>query len=284
LKSKNIIIKIMCVALIFVLLLFGGVSCKRKEERPASPDTKEKIPKELMSMYEKTENIFEEVEKFQEEMKKPDTAGQEQGKEEDTGKPQEQQGEEQQQQEKSPMDKKQEKMKQTFEKIDKMIKEIHTNWNSYEVKAMDDNANDMDISYFENTLNRLTVVSENKNPLDVLTQTNKLALHMADFFDLYKGDTEADIIRIKYHIRQIYLYGQQEEWNKAEQQSIEIDPLFIRISHKVKSGKESKELLEKLRLSLEDVKNVITVQNLELMNIKRDIVLKNLDEIKETAM
>ncbi len=287
-KHNNVKLKVICFLLISVIPLSAGVSCRKKEQRPASPETKEEIPKELVSMYQKAEDIFTEVEKLQEELKKPEPPEQETGGEQKKSQGQqgeaEQQGQGEQAKQQSDTSAREEKIEKTIEKVTGMIKEMHSDWNSYETTAMDDNSRKEDISDFEDALDRLTVTAEGKNPVDVLTLTNQLTLHMADFFDLYKGNPDASIIRMKYNIRQIYLYGQQGEWDKAELQSLEIDPLFSRISAMAKPDRESKKLLEKLRLSLEDVKNVIGMKNVELINIKKEIALKNLDQIKEKAM
>ena len=72
LKLNNTRFKILCITLIFLLILPTGVSCRKKQQRPASPNTREEIPRELKSMHETAEDIYKEIEKLQEQKKKPD--------------------------------------------------------------------------------------------------------------------------------------------------------------------------------------------------------------------
>ncbi len=88
-------------------------------------------------------------------------------------------------------------------------------------------------------------------------------------------------MRLRYFTRQVLLYGMQGEWDKSKETITQAEESMNTARAKIKLEKEDQKLMEKLGLSIANLKNSIPMKNVELLKIKRDIVLKNVDEIKD---
>ncbi len=295
--------KIIYFTLIIALFLTIITSCKSKEEKPnPSKEEKEKIPKELESMEEKTEEVIKEIEKLQEEIEKPlelmkpkDEKKKEEGnegnesKEEGQKSDQKQGGEEggskediEKKKAEAELEKK-EKIMKMWESIGKKSEEIHASWNDYETTAIEDGASNEDITKFEDALNKLTIAVEEKKDMDCLIYLNSMIQHMSRFFDFYKGNPDGEALRLKYYARQMYLDAALDSWDAVEQNVEKLESTMDRLTQKTKLEKEKEELLNKLKLSVEDMKNAVKEKNKELLKIKMDIILKNLEEVRKEA-
>lgn len=298
-NKKTRAFKIIYFTLIFSLILSIITSCKSQEEKPKPPEEKkDEIPKGLTSIEEKTEEVLEKIEKLQEEIKKPPEPKkeekekeeskekedkQQEGEEEGGGKEEEKSknGEEGSDKEKDMT--KEEKIKKMREEITKNVEGIHSTWNNYEHKAVEDGASSEDIKEFEDSLNKLTIGVENENNMMALYSINNMTLYMAKYFDIYKGNPDGEILRLKYYVRQMYLNGESGKWDEVSGIIPKLEETIARIRQKVELPKEKKSLMDKLNLSIEDLQNSIKEKNNKLLKIKRDIVLKNLEEIREEA-
>lgn len=306
--------KIIYIGLIITLLLSMMTSCKGKEEKPQSPEEeKDKIPKPLATLEEKAEEVQKEMEKLIEEIEKPielqmaenQKKKEEQGggeekadKDEQGGEGKGQQGEEKgggegeekkEQEDSIEQEKKMAEMKkeQTIlmmrDGLLKKVEQIHTSWNSYETKAIEDGASEEDITKFEDALNSLTVAVDEEDDMATLMSLNSIALHMARFYDFYKGNPDGEILRLRHYSRQIYLDGRAEAWDKAQANVENLKSALDRLEQKIKLSKDKEALMKNLTTSVEDYVGVIEKENIELLKIKMDIVLSNLDKVREEA-
>ncbi len=181
--------------------------------------------------------------------------------------------------EKKPLTK-QEKVEEMWKGVKKTTEEIHTSWGDYEIKAIENGAKKPELSKFEDTINNLTVAVEEKNILNSLTHSNEITYNMATFYDSYKGNHEGELMRLRYFARQAHLYGMKGEWDKSEGSIKQAEETMNMIRAKIKLDKKDQDLMEKLNLSIINMRTAIPKKNIELMKIKRDIVLKNIDQIK----
>jgi hypothetical protein len=293
-NRKSWQLKILYLIIGFILIFTMGISCAKKQERPAQKETKDKIPQTLSKIQEDTQKITEELEKIQEEMKKPvepvQQGNQQQGGDQQEGGQQggstprkEQQGGGQQQKPEGPTANKKEKINKMWEGVTKKAEDIHKSWNDYETKAIEDGVGEQAIAGFENALNGMTIAVQSKDIMQALDKANQMFLYAADFLDMYKGNPDGEAARMRYYIQQAYLDAQEGNWSKAEADMEGGEPVFERLRKKVKLDEKDKLLIEKLSLSLEDMRSAIPDRDVELLKIKRDIALKNLDGIKEKA-
>lgn len=316
-RSK--LLRIIYITLIIALFISTAMSCQGKEEKPKPPeDKKDEIPKELSTIEEKVEEVQKEMEKLIEEIEKPidflmaeeqkkkEKQGEEQGKsgqegqggEEQGGGEQGQQGESQSQgqgeekkeqgdeiekEKKKTEMKKEQNILMMRDSLLKKVEEIHTQWNSYETKAIEDGASEEDIANFEEALNNLTMAVDEKNDIDALMNLNNITLHMARFYDFYKGNPDGEILRLRHYSRQIYLDGRADAWDKAQENVENLKKTLDRLNQKIELSKDKENLMKNLTLSVEDYVSVIEKENKELLKIKMDIVLSNLDKVREEA-
>lgn len=285
--------------IIFILILTlvispVSISCSKQQEKPSPKTNKDEIPTSLKAMVEDMENIFKEIEKIKEEKEKAaESKKEDKKKEEEENKKQEDEKQDKSQEKTGQTEKKseerkeetdiEEKIKKAWEGINKIIVNVHKKWNDYELDAIKDGIRDEDIKKFEETLNNLTISADAKNEIKSLFDTNSVTLHLSNFLNMYKGNPDGEVVKLKYNIRQIHLYGEINEWTKAMDMSKYLEPIFERLSQKIKLDKKDEKLKEKLKASIQDLKSVIEKKNVELLKIKRDIALQNLDTLKEAA-
>lgn len=170
-----------------------------------------------------------------------------------------------------------------WETIENKVKEIHIEWNNFEVKSTENGINQDEISKFEESLNELTIAANNKNDMQSLIMANEVIFATSRFLNYYKGNIDSEMYKIKYYVRMSLIHGQLGEWEKTENDLAETQSILELLRQKIKIEEEDKELLEKLNLSLKDMENVTKHENKELLKIKRDIVLDNLNKLDEAA-
>lgn len=268
---------------IFILIFIIFVtSCSKKQEKPIPVQEKSKVPGYLNSMSEEADKIVEKIEKIDEEIKKPEfkeETGKEEKKEEGDGEKSKGEEEKDKSNENEQKPSKEEKVYLMWEEIKKSVEGIHTSWNNYEVEAIDRGIDKDDIQKFEEALNKLTIAVDNKSFMDSLVESNQMILYMSSFFDFYKGSSQGDILRMKYYIRQSYLYGMAGDWDGASKNMEESTGVLKQIKKEAIGEEKTKKMVEKLAISLDNMANGIKEKNLELLKIKRDISLKNLEDI-----
>ena len=293
--------KIISIFLALLLSLTLAVSCSGKEEKPAPPKEKEKIPKELTSMEESVEEIFKDMDKLDEEMKKPEEPKKPEGEGEkkEEGKKEESQdggssgdsgskeegssgGEKEQSKEEKPKTK-EEKITEIWKGIEDKAKEIHTQWNGYESKAIEDGVMNEDIEEFEKSIDKLTISLMDKKIVDSLFYLNNTTFYMAKFFDMYKDHPDGEMLRLRYFSRQIYLYGLSGDWTKANETVPSLDQTIVRIRQRIEVNKDNEKIIKKLELSLGNLANAIDDKNPDLLKIKVDIILKNIEELRDAT-
>ena len=288
------LIKKINILLAVLLVLIVTASCGKKQEKPITKSEKEKIPEGLSAMAEKSDSLIEDIEKIMEEMKKPEKKEEQQSQKNQQNEQSEQssgeKGEESKEQsegeksdqQKQPVSKK-DKIDEMWENTKKSVEEIHTKWNDYEIKALEMGAKNEDTVKFEDSLDSLTIAVEKKDSLESLHQANRMNYYMSVFFDPYKGNPDGEIMRLKYFVRQSHLFGLLNDWVKSEESIKMAENSVNTLRPKVKLDKKDENLMEKLNLSLLNMKSVVERKNVELLKIKRDIILENLEQLKEKA-
>lgn len=275
------------------LIIIAIVSCKKQQEKPKPPKNLEQI-NTLDSIDEKIEEVIRSIEDLEEKIKKAMESEQQQSQGNSEGGENKQEGNKQQgneqgqkQQEGSQQGKetqnKEQMLNKGWEKINKTIEDIHTTWNDYEVMGVEDGVSEEDITKFEETLSALTLAGEEKSFMNALTEANRLTLNLANFYDFYKSDGDSEMLKVKHYVHQIYLDGKGNKWGETEESIKKALTSFGKLKQKVELEEKDKELLDKMKLSIEDMKNVIKDKDIELVKIKRDIALKNLKAIKEAS-
>ena len=273
---------------------------RQEENKPKQEELKDKIPPSLASMDEDIHKIIESLEGMEdikeispEEIKPKDEENTKKGGENKEGNSQEG-GEDDMptfQHELIPQEDankiardKESQLLERWDSAEKDLKSIHESWNDYESTAVKDGAGREKIEQMENTLNNLTSFIEMKNKDKALMEANSVILSLSDFLDLYKGNVDGILRKSEYMVRQSYMVAKEGDWEGAEEKTKQRENYITTLRQRADIKEDQKPLLEKLILSIEDLEKAIGEEKIKLLEIKRDIAIKNieslLDELK----
>lgn len=270
---------------------------RQEESKPKQEELKDKIPPSLASMDEDVHKIIDSLEGMDdvkeispEEIKPNEEEGTK--KDSENKKENSQEGGEDDmptfQHELIPQEDankiardKESQLLERWDSAEKDLKSIHESWNDYESTAVKDGAVREKIEQMENTLNNLTSYIEIKNKDKSLIEANNVMLSLSDFLDLYKGNVDGILRKIEYMARQAYMVAKEGDWEEAEEKTKQRENYITTLRQRADIKEDQKPLLEKLILSIEDVEKAIGEEKIKLLEIKRDIVIKNIESLME---
>lgn len=165
--------------------------------------------------------------------------------------------------------------------VDKEIEDIHKKWNLYEVEGVKKGIGMETRDKLEDALNLLTKSIEERNIINIYDYGSQSMLQLVPIFNMYKDEIKGNINKIKYLTYQSYLKAVagkgKEGWDLLE--GIEEDISQIRI--KLEKDENKIKILDKSNLSIGDMQKALQENSTKLYRIKKDIVIKNLDELGE---
>lgn len=298
--------KRICIILAFIISIFLVGCTNQDNKKPGDVNKKEKAPETLTKVSDGIDELLTSVDSIVEitELTELEFQAQRSQKEKKEGQNQQQQqqqsgggngggqsqdqgqggqnqenqnGQQQQQQEDTVT--KGEELFLKWREVDKKLEEIHEGWNSYEVESLEKGANQEKGNEFKKNLNNFTVAVEKRQIEDIMNSGSRATNSLAVFFDLYKDEIRGDLSRVKYSVHQAFLQAQNGNIQAADNLLKETEEYTSRIRQKLEEDK-SKDL-EKLSLSISDMKLALQSENIELLKIKRDIVIKNIKSLQE---
>ena len=268
-------------------------ACSRKpQQKPSTYQKKEKAAKSLTQISKDIDSIMKNLETISQTAVMP-----EKPEEQKSQGMSPQQGEQQESQQSgqktnqaggqgSPKTKtkemtKDEKIQKLWDDIDKKVKDIHTQWNSYEAEALKKGATPDTFSKFKNSLNGLTVAVENRDHENIINLGSQMYLNLSPFFDLYKDEIGGSIGRIKYSVYQAFLVAEKGDKQKADEFLTQAETNISNMRQKLGTDKKKVAMLDKLNFALQDMKSSLQLDSSSLLKIKRDIILKNIEELEK---
>lgn len=290
-KKKKIILLI----LTFFLLLNTVACSKKPKQKPSTYQKKEKAAKSLTQVSKDIDSIMKNLETISKTAvmpEKPKTT--EESKATGGSSPQgssqsgQQSGSQTSQPggQGSPKTKtkemtKGEKIQKLWDDIDKKVKDIHTQWNSYEAEALKKGATPDNFSKLKDSLNGLTVAVENRDHENIINLGSQMYLNLSPFFDLYKDEIGGSIGRIKYSVYQAFLVAEKGDKQKADEFLTQAETNISNMRQKLGTDKKKTGMLDKLNFALQDMKSSLKLDSGSLLKIKRDIILKNIEELEK---
>lgn len=176
-------------------------------------------------------------------------------------------------------DEKNEDLKRFWENIENKLESVHEKWNDFESEGTKRGMTDENANEFRNSLNDLTKSIENKNIESIYNFGAECFSDLSPIFNLYKDELKGEINKIKYAVYKAYLMGMDKDIDKGKNILEDSEKNISLIRAKIKEDdKEKIKSLEKLNLSILDMKKSFLKQSIKLNRIKRDIIIKNLEE------
>ena len=298
------------IALIYIIILsIFLVSCIGKNEKEMQVNKKEVAPETLSKVFQGIDEVLKSVDSIVEtaELKesefqaikdqeeKKEEKSKEESKNSEGGQNGQGQGgqggqgggQEQGNQQGGGSEEKQEEDKMTkdhelflkWREVDKKLEEIHTSWNEYEVESMEKGANKQRSEELKNNLNVFTIAVSNRETKDIYEAASRVYNSLAPYFDLYKDEISGDLSRIKYLVYTALLQAQEGNIEEANKALSETEEYTSRVRKQLKEDKVKE--LEKLSLSIEDMKLALKENNTELLKIKLDIIIENIRALRD---
>lgn len=174
---------------------------------------------------------------------------------------------------------KQEILKKSWEKIDKEIEQLHRKWNEYQGEGLKKGVTTEKIDKLTDSLNLLTKSIENKKVKDIINYSSQSMLNTAAYFQLYKDEIRGEANKIKHAAYQSYLNGIEGKNEEAAQFLTNVEEETNKIRLKLKKDDSKIKILDKVGISLEDMKKALNESSIKLIRIKKDIIIKNLEDL-----
>ena len=284
--------KIILLILTFILLLNIAACSRKPQQKPSTYQKKEKAAKSLTQISKDIDSIMKNLETISqtavmpekpEEQKNQGMSSQQGGQQggQQSGQKTNQAGGQGSPKTKTKEMTKGEKIQKLWDDIDKKVKDIHTQWNSYEAEALKKGATPDSFSKLKNSLNGLTVAVENRDHENIINLGSQMYLNLSPFFDLYKDEIGGSIGRIKYSVYQAFLVAEKGDKLKADEFLTQAETNISNMRQKLGTDKKKVAMLDKLNFALQDMKSSLQLDSSSLLKIKRDIILKNIEELEK---
>lgn len=174
---------------------------------------------------------------------------------------------------------KDEKLLETWINIDKEIENIHNKWNLYEVEGVKKGIDIDKRDGLGESLNALTKSIEDRTIGDIYDYASQSMLKLSPIFNMYKDEIKGNINKIRYFVYQGYLKGVEGRNKEAQDLLKGLEDDISQIRTKLQEDEEKIKLLDKTKLSIDDMEKALEENSVQLYRIKKDIVIKNLDEL-----
>ena len=174
---------------------------------------------------------------------------------------------------------KDEKLLEQWEKVDKKIKEVHEKWNTYQPESVKKGATTDKTDKFGESVNSLTKSIERRDIKDIYNFASESMLNLKPIFDLYRDEIKGDINKLKYITYQSYLKFMDDKVTQSVSLLNEAQEDIEKIKLKVEKKDSKIDVLGKLELSIRDMSKSLRLKSINLIRIKKDIIIKNLEEL-----
>lgn len=293
--------KTLVVMLAIILLILSSTSCSRmlgqnnnkQQGQNEQQQQKKDPPSALTEMEKETDNMIQQIQKIRDQraqMVRQQTSAsqkqnvgnksqQEQQKSNQGPQKQGQQKQGQQKQQKSQnQDVQQTQLTINWQDFEKRIKAVNELWNSYEPQAKKDGAPDVLIFQFEKQLNTLTSTIMARNEEETLVAANGLYQYYPQFFNLYRHKAPPEIKEIKYYLQEILINAEAGKWQDAAALLENMEKAWQ--TAKSRMQKPDQELNARIDHAMQDFSQVVKQKDLQLVKIKGEILLKNVEKVK----
>ncbi|MCQ4922978.1 hypothetical protein NE686_07785 [Tissierella carlieri] len=174
-----------------------------------------------------------------------------------------------------------EKLLSTWEQIDKKIEDTHKKWNEYEVEGVKKGVTLEKTEKFKESLNALTKSIEDRTVAGIYNYGSQSMSNLAPMFEIYKDEIWGEINKIKYSTYQSYLKALEGKDIEASNMLGNLEEETNKIRLKLEKNDSKIKMLDNINLAIIDMKNALNEKSIKLTKIKKDIIIKNLEQLGE---
>jgi len=252
--------------------LIAGCSSKEAEKKPSSSSEKTDLPSGLKSIRSELEKLIPQLEQtaqilpgssIQDEQQSGGGEGEQQSGQ-NTGK----------EQQAPPSE-----MQDTWSKISDSIEKIHQSWNEAEAVVVQEGLSTDVRDKFERGLEELTISADGKSIEGSMFAALEVYRYYADMVDLFNSKIPAEFFRVKYEAMLIGAESGRGTWEQARDALPRLKAQWD-ILKKNETIKDE-DISKKTENSLNDLMDAVEKQEVCLVEIKSDIVLKNMDALEK---
>lgn len=167
----------------------------------------------------------------------------------------------------------------SWEKETKSLMEIHENWTTLQVQAMQAGMNNSIKNQFDEALDKLTAEINAENDIESVLAAIDLYGQFAEIARLFEDDLPPKFYDTKYQVMLVTAWGQQGEWDLAQNQSVSMLDEWDTMKHQ--ADKAEKSTVSCAEIAVEDLARAVNNNSRELVIIKGEIAVKEITKLQE---
>lgn len=168
---------------------------------------------------------------------------------------------------------------QQFEQLKKDVLELHSLWNAFEAKAVNQFLLQSSLLEFETALNDLTKSVEGSNLSQSLLDVVQLYKYLPDFYTAYAYETPPEIGKIRFGAKKIALLTEKDKYPEAKETLEYMTGVWMMTRPRL--PKENADQINQLEFSISDLKDAIEAKNAMVVKAKTEVILKIADELEK---
>ncbi len=188
-------------------------------------------------------------------------------------------GDETQAQEQGQQKEQEQNKNEPWEKVSQTLNQLHTQWNEYMPEAAEKSNDSKIIDNFSNSLNNLTNIITERDKARTLLATNNIHSSIPEFYSFYKINHIAELKRMIFYTRSCILYSQNGKWAEVDSHMGDLESSWTFLKSAL--AKEKLDSVNKLDLSVYELKKVVVEKDSQLINIKGRLILSNIAEVEK---
>lgn len=170
-------------------------------------------------------------------------------------------------------------MQDHWSKIGEGVNKLHQNWNQTEAVVVKEGLASEIRDGFENSLEELTINVDRKSIEGSILASLKAYGYYPEMVQLFNSRIPAEFFALKHRTMLINYYSAQEKWVEAQAELPKLKTQWEIL--KKSEALKDKEISQRTENSLKDLESAVSRQESCLVQIKSDIVFKNLDEVEK---
>jgi len=163
----------------------------------------------------------------------------------------------------------------------KMIKVLtdgmYFTWNNLQPIMLEKGITETQSESFGESLESLSKAVQSKIIGDAQTSAFELYDKLSEFFSYFKTEKPPELQRVASMVTGIHFSVRQNDWNKAQELSNQLQKEFIKVKTNVQNN--ASDAIKMLELSLDDLRSAVQKQDAILVLIRTNLVTANIEEL-----